>query len=112
MRLFRQLIVALLLCACALAADPAPDHALAITNVNIVDVTDGSIDRNSTIYIRGNRIQWVARHALLEHGEHLQVVNGVDRYVIPGLWNMHAHLVADVPAAYTERVLMPLMIAN
>jgi len=96
----------------ALAAEPPRDHALAITNVNLVDVTDGSVQRNVTIYIRGNRIQWVARHALLEHGEHLQVVNGVERYVIPGLWNMHVHLAQDAPPEYTERVLMPLMIAN
>ncbi len=108
---WRHVLAGLLLCACALAAEPN-NHALAITNVNIVDVTDGSVERNVTIFIRGNRILWVAKHALLEHGEHLQVVNGVDRYVIPGLWNMHAHLVQDVPADYTERVLMPLMIAN
>ncbi len=112
MTLFRQLLAGLLLCGCALAAEPARDHALAITNVNVVDVTDGHVDRNVTIYIRGNRIQWVAKHAMLEHGEHLQVVNGVDRYAIPGLWNMHVHLVQDVPAEYTERVLTPLLIAS
>lgn len=112
MILFRQVLATLLLCVCALAADPSREHALAITNVNVIDVTDGHVDRNVTVYIRGNRIQWVAKHAMLEHGEHLQVVNGVERYVIPGLWNMHVHLVQDLPADYTERVLMPLMIAN
>ncbi|HVP44224.1 MAG TPA: amidohydrolase family protein [Terriglobales bacterium] len=111
MRILRQLLACLLLCTCALAAEPN-SRALAITNVNIVDVTDGSVERNVTIYIRGSHIQWVAKVAMLEHGEHLQVVNGVDRYVIPGLWNMHMHLVQDVPADYTEKVLMPLMIAN
>ncbi len=111
MTILRQVLAGLLLCLCALAAEPN-NHALAITNVNVVDVTDGSVARNVTIFIRGNRILWVAKHALLEHGEHLQVVNGVDRYVIPGLWNMHVHLVQDVPADYSERVLMPLMIAN
>ncbi len=112
MTVFRQILAGLLLCVCALAAEPSREHALAITNVNVIDVTDGHVDRNVTVYIRGNRIQWVAKHAMLEHGEHLQVVNGVERYVIPGLWNMHVHLVQDVPADYTEHVLMPLMIAN
>ncbi len=112
MTILRQVLAGLLLCVCALAAEPSREHALAITNVNVIDVTDGHVDRNVTIYVRGNRIQWVAKHAMLEHGEHLQVVNGVERYVIPGLWNMHVHLVQDVPADYTERVLMPLMIAN
>ncbi len=112
MTIVRQLFAVLLLGLCALGAEPSREHALAITNVSIVDVTDGHVERNVTIYIRGNRIQWVAKHAMLEHGEHLQVVNGVERYVIPGLWNMHVHLVQDVPAEYTERVLMPLMIAN
>ncbi|MBZ5647881.1 MAG: amidohydrolase family protein [Acidobacteriia bacterium] len=110
----RALIFALCLVpiVCAVAADGPRERPLAITNVNIVDVTDGSIWRNSTIYIRGNRIQWVAKHAFLEHGERLKVVNGGERYVIPGLWNMHVHLVQDLPAEYTEHVLMPLMIAN
>ncbi len=112
MTILRQILAGLLLCVCALAADSSREHALAITNVNVIDVTDGHVDRNVTVYIRGNRIQWVAKHAMLEHGEHLQVVNGVERYVIPGLWDMHVHLVQDVPADYTERVLMPLMIAN
>ena len=113
MSVLRRILAVLLLGVCALAAEPSrDDHALAITNVNIIDVTDGSVERNVTIYIRGNRIQWVAKNAMLEHGIHLQVVNGVERYVIPGLWNMHVHLVQDVPAEYTERVLMPLMIAN
>ena len=111
-RLLQALAVLLLISGTALGAEPSREHALAITNVNLIDVTDGSVERNVTIYIRGNRIQWVAKHAMLEHGEHLQVVNGVERYVIPGLWNMHVHLVQDVPAEYTERVLMPLMIAN
>ena len=90
----------------------AQDKPLAITNVNIVDVTDGSIARNATIYIRNGRILWIAHTALLEHGIGLQVVNGTERYVIPGLWNMHTHLTLDVPSEYTERVLLPLMIAN
>ena len=110
----RLLILAMCLVPClrAAAADGPRDHPIAITNVNIVDVTDGSIWHNSTIYIRGNRIQWVAKNALLEHGERLTVVNGAERYVIPGLWNMHVHLVQDLPAEYTERVLLPLMVAN
>ena len=112
MRLLRTIAAVLLLCAWARAADPSRDHALAITNVNVIDVTDGSVERNVTIYIRGDRIQWVAKNGLLEHGAHLQVVNGTERYVIPGLWNMHVHLVRDTPAEYTEKVLMPLMIAH
>lgn len=115
MTILRRLLI-LALCLAphlrAAAADSPRDHPIAITNVNIVDVTDGSIWRNATIYIRGDRILWVAKNALLEHGEHLTVVNGAERYVIPGLWNMHVHLVQDLPAEYTERVLLPLMVAH
>jgi imidazolonepropionase-like amidohydrolase len=64
-------------------------RALAITGVNVVDVVDGRIVPNSTVTIRGKTIASVAQNSV-PPGD-AQVVDGQGRFLIPGLWDMHAH---------------------
>jgi cytosine/adenosine deaminase-related metal-dependent hydrolase len=64
--------------------------ALAIVRVNVVDVLDGRITPNSTVTIRGQTIASVARNGAPPAGA--QVVDGQGKFVIPGLWDMHAHM--------------------
>lgn len=65
---------------------------LALTNVNVISTLDGKIERNATILIEGNRIRRVIRDAdarSLPKG--VRVVSFANKYVIPGLWDMHVH---------------------
>src|SRR6266545_538465 len=65
-------------------------RTLAITRVNIVDVIDGRIVPNSTVMIRGRTITTVAPNSA-PRGD-AQVVDGQGKFLIPGLWDMHAHM--------------------
>ena len=65
-------------------------RTLAITRVNIVNVIDGRIVRNSTVMIRGRTITTVAPNSA-PRGD-AQVVDGQGKFLIPGLWDMHAHM--------------------
>ena len=65
-------------------------RALAITRVNVVDVVDGRIVPNSTVTIRGKMIASVAQNSA-PPGD-AQIVDGQDTFLIPGLWDMHAHM--------------------
>ncbi|HYT66569.1 MAG TPA: amidohydrolase family protein [Vicinamibacterales bacterium] len=65
-------------------------RTLAITRVNIVNVIDGRIVRNSTVMIRGRTIATVAPNSA-PRGD-AQVVDGQGKFLIPGLWDMHAHM--------------------
>jgi len=65
-------------------------QSLAITRVNIVDVVDGQIISNSTVVIRGRTITAVSRGSAPPHGA--QVVDGLGKFLMPGLWDMHAHV--------------------
>jgi imidazolonepropionase-like amidohydrolase len=68
---------------------------LAIDGVRIVDVDAGRLHDERTLVVDGERI-----HALLRQGELAQlrsersvkVVDGADRFVIPGLSDIHCHL--------------------
>src|SRR6188474_1677589 len=64
--------------------------ALAIVRVNVIDVVDGRIVPNSTVTIRGKTIASVAQNSTPPAGA--QIVDGQGKFVIPGLWDMHAHM--------------------
>lgn len=89
-----ELFCALLLASSAARAD------LLIRDVNIVDVENGSTLANRSILIHEDHI--VAVGADLKAPK-AQVIDAAGKFVIPGLWDMHVHLV--------ERGQLPLYCA-
>jgi imidazolonepropionase-like amidohydrolase len=77
---------------------------LAITDVNVVDVVGGRIVPNSMVTISGDTITGVTPNGPPPAGA--RVVDGRGRFLIPGLWDMHAHIQGN------EKAWLPLYIAN
>jgi hypothetical protein len=75
---------------------------LLIRDVTIVDVSTGTIHPRHSILIRRDRIAVTARE--IPESQGVQIVNGGGKFVIPGLWDMHAHL--------TTRDRLPLHLAQ
>jgi imidazolonepropionase-like amidohydrolase len=94
-----------LLGACA----QTPTADLAIRGVTIVDVTDGSLSSGQTVLVEGDRIVAVGPVAEVAVPDDAEVVDAPDGYLIPGLWDMHAHTMS-IPIA--RDILFPLFIAN
>jgi hypothetical protein len=94
----------------ALWGQSRPDQILIFTNVNVVDMRDGSVNRNMTVVIQNGRILSVAHIGLIGSGKNLQVVNACGGYLIPGLWDMHAHTAGLAPV-WDERVIYPQYLA-
>ena len=87
------------------AGSVAPQtRALAITRVNVIDVVNGRILPNSTVTIRGKTIASSAQNAAPPADA--QIVDGQGKFLIPGLWDMHAHL------EVTGESSLPLYVAN
>src|SRR2546427_8329396 len=63
---------------------------LVITRVSVVDVVDGRILQNSTVTIRGKTIASITQNGAPPRDA--QVVDGQGKFLIPGLWDMHAHM--------------------
>lgn len=84
---------------------------LIFTNVNVVNMRDGTIARDVTVVIRKGQISGVAKVGLVEQGHGIQIVNANGKYMVPGLWDMHVHS-AFVSPAWDEKVIYPLYIAN
>lgn len=79
---------------------------LAITHVNVVDVTTGTVLSDRTVVVENGRIASVATGDRIPEG--LRIVDGTGKFLMPGLWDMHAHL--RHPLAPT--LIMPQFIAH
>jgi imidazolonepropionase-like amidohydrolase len=76
-----------------------------ITNVNVVDVKTGKILKNKTLAIDNTRISAIYDNEIVGSDSTI-VIDGKGKYLIPGLWDMHAHY------TWSHADLDPLLIAN
>jgi hypothetical protein len=94
-RVLRTVLAALAVVACSLPAGPrpAPDTSgpVALTGASVVDVERGTLLRRQTVVIHGDRIRGVGRDGSLPIPPAARIIDARDRYVMPGLWDMHAH---------------------
>jgi len=71
----------------------APDFDLAIANIHIIDPVTKRIIANQTILINADTIADIVTG---NDGEFnlpdSMIINGTDKYVISGFWNMHTHI--------------------
>jgi len=81
------------------------NHDCVITNVNVVDVNTGKILKNKTVAIDKNRISAIYDKKIAGSDSTI-VIDGKGKYLIPGLWDMHAHYKLG------HDYLDPLLIAN
>jgi hypothetical protein len=68
----------------------AGNHDCLITNVNVIDVKTGKILKNKTIAIDNNRITAIYDNEI-SCSDSTILIDGKGKYLIPGLWDMHAH---------------------
>ena len=74
--------------------------SLAITHVNVVDVVDGHIDSDRTVIIQDGNIERVDGGSPPANA---RIVDAKGKYLIPGLWDMHAHTGGPTPTPALER---------
>ena len=85
-RLDPQLLGVLLILTGLLSAQ---GQTLVITGVTVIDVDSGERQSSVSVLIDGDRIAAVGRDVAIPPGA--QSVNGDGKFLIPGLWDMHAH---------------------
>jgi len=85
-------IVGLLLTACANVNSPT----VALRDVTVVNVIDGSLRAHQTVLIAGNHITAIGPTAEISVPGNTDVLDAAGGFLIPGLWDMHVHSVANV----------------
>jgi len=94
--------VLLLLTLIVACSRPADISVLAITHVTIVDVERGRLLPDRTVLVYGTRIQRVDSAPRVDLPPRAQTVDGTGRFLIPGLWDMHVHLMINGHSDYTH----------
>ena len=99
----------------SLVAQRAPVKAL--VGGTLIDGNGGSVIRNSVIIVEGERIRAVGQVGRTAIPQGAEVISTEGMSVLPGLWDMHVHLMITGHADYAhwdstypalfERVIMP-----
>jgi imidazolonepropionase-like amidohydrolase len=106
----RDLAAALTL-AVILHAAPAYADDVAFSHVTVVDVVKGRLIRDQVVRVAGVRIVEVAPAARARIPKGTRVVDARGKFLIPGLWDMHTHLLGGIPPGCPE-LTFPLTVAH
>ena len=66
---------------------------LAITNVSVIDVVSGAVSRQSVLINNGKIVRVLDHHEMI--GKSLELIDGTGQFLLPGLWDMHVHIVYE-----------------
>jgi len=120
MSLSRRLFLALAPVFCILLLSPplsaqywSLQDTIVITDVNLVDVRTGAILTDQIVVIEKNRIVTVGSRKYTRYPRNAPtVINARGAYLIPGLWDMHVHLVFGDWFPLAQEISLPLFVAN
>jgi imidazolonepropionase-like amidohydrolase len=96
----------------ATAQKPSPKGLVVINNVSVVDVRSGEVLADQTVILEQNRIASVGPSKSAKYPRNAPSVNGHGYFLIPGLWDMHVHLVFGDWFPGAQDITLPLLIAN
>lgn len=69
-----------------------PSKKLVVTHVTLIDGTGAPARRNASVYVEDGRIARIDTSGAAPKAEAgLDVLDGSGKFLIPGLWDMHAH---------------------
>ena len=87
----------------------AEAQSTAFINVTVIDVRDGVANPAMTVVIEGERITKVGPVSTIEIPAGATVIDATNKYLIPGLWDMHSH---TWNAEDTRNTVFPLEITH
>ncbi|MFS4467791.1 amidohydrolase family protein [Maribacter sp. 2210JD10-5] len=75
---------------CKKEKEAKTNYDLIISNVNLIDGTGKDLQKNANIYIKDSKISKIDT-ATIVNKSHKNVIDGEGKYLIPGLFDCHAH---------------------
>jgi imidazolonepropionase-like amidohydrolase len=88
------------------ASGQKTDNTLAITHVTVIDCTGAAPVPNATVVIANGLITAVGPTASVSIPAGVRTVDGSEKFLIPGFWDMHGHLTDATEDAF------PLLVMN
>jgi imidazolonepropionase-like amidohydrolase len=94
------------------AQKPSVDDLLVLNNVTVVDVRTGALQPEQTVILERNHIASVGPSKSAKYPRNAPSVNCRGLFLIPGLWDMHVHLVFGDWFPDAQDISLPLFVAN
>ena len=66
------------------------EGAYCIENVNVIDPLEG-LKKGVNVVVKGNKIHRIGKVGELKLSPKNLIIEGTDKYLIPGLWDSHVH---------------------
>jgi imidazolonepropionase-like amidohydrolase len=85
---------------------------LVLTHVATVDVLTGVLHREQTVVVEGNLIRSVGASTSAKPPQNARTIDCTGLFLIPGLWDMHVHLLFGDWFPGAKEISLPLFIAN
>jgi imidazolonepropionase-like amidohydrolase len=87
--------------------------ALIIHDVTVIDTTGAPAQAHRTVIVRDGKIEAISGSSNSKTakvtGTH---IDGIGKFLIPGLWDMHVHMVFGTWFPHGKEITLPLFIAN
>jgi imidazolonepropionase-like amidohydrolase len=100
------------LCSSCSAQSSPSSATLLIQDVTVIDGTGSAALSHRTVVIINHHIQGIHPGPTYRPQKADLIVNGQGKFLIPGLWDMHVHMVFGDWFPHGKEVTLPLFIAN
>ena len=89
----------------------AQTKKIAFTHATLIDMTERSAQPkpNMTVIRQGRRIATIGKTGKVKIPKDAQIIDASGKFLIPGLWDMHAHVAYE---QITREIFFPLDVAN
>jgi imidazolonepropionase-like amidohydrolase len=109
----KRILVSVLLAASACSAQSPTLSPLIIHDVTVIDATGAPAKPHQTVVVREGRIEKIVSSPVTDDGKSPGFhIDGSGKFLIPGLWDMHVHMVFGDWFPQGKEVTLPLFIAN
>ena len=100
-----------LLWSCSRPAKPRYS-VLAITHVTLIDATGSAPQPNMTVLLADRHIETIGPSTAISISPGAQILDATDKFLIPGLVDMHLHLTGAGEPSGSREFFIPLLLAN
>jgi len=99
-------------CVSFYACSPPNEHILAITHVTVIDMTGAPARADQTVIIKKDRVAGIGASNTVTIPGGAQILDAQEKFLIPGLVDMHTHLTAAGEPDGSRKFMLPLLLAN
>src|SRR5262245_33498824 len=85
-------------------------QVFALTHITVIDATGSTAKPDMTVVIAGNLISDIGKTGKVAIPKRALVINAANKFLIPGLWDMHVHNACNI--RWGKTIFLPLYIAN